>query len=120
MSDERWIQRFHDGDRKVIEECYRDHFDAVERSVGQVVSGADCETVVHEVFYRVLTSREMRASFQGGSMAAWLGRVARNQAIDHARRSRRVEMVAPELAERLAGAAAGDIVSEIDARRLID
>jgi RNA polymerase sigma-70 factor (ECF subfamily) len=79
--------------------------------------------VVHEVFYRLLTSREVRAGFRGGSLAAWLTTVARNQAIDHARRFGREETVAPEVAARLAERATEGpegIEDGIDARRLLE
>ena len=48
-----WLERFHAGERDVIEECYRDHFRVVEHAVGQVLRGADKETVIHEVFLQL-------------------------------------------------------------------
>ena len=120
MTDERWLRRFHDGDRTVIEECYRDHFETVDRSVGGVLAGADKETVVHEVFFRVMTRREVRLGFGGGSFGSWIAAVARNQAIDHLRRSRREEAVAPDVAVRLADSvAAAPADDSLDARRLV-
>ena len=120
MTDERWLRRFHDADRTVIEECYRDHFDAVDRSVGALLAGADKETVVHEVFFRIVTRRDVRLGFAGGSLAAWLATMARNQAIDHLRRSRREEAVAPDVAVRLADSLATAPADEsLDARRLV-
>src|SRR5262245_38139620 len=104
MPDERWLQRFHDGDRQVIEKCYRDHFETVDRSVSHIVSSADRDTIIHEVFYRLLTRREVRVRFQGGSLGAWLGTVARNQAIDHVRRFGREVSVTPAIAAELAEA----------------
>jgi RNA polymerase sigma-70 factor (ECF subfamily) len=104
----------------VIEECYRDHFEAVDRSVGAVVAGADRETVVHEVFFRIMTRQDVRLGFRGGSIAGWLATVARNQAIDHLRRSRREEAVAPDVASRLADAVAlAPAEDSLDARRLV-
>lgn len=118
--DARWLERFHGGDRAVLEECYREHFQTVERSVGAVLSGADRDTVVHEVFFRLLTRREVRAGFAGGSMPAWLGVVARNLALDHVRRYRREEVVAPGVAAALAERAADPpLEDDLDARRLI-
>lgn len=120
MTDERWLRRFHDGDRTVIEECYRDHFETVDRSVGGLLAGADKETVVHEVFFRIMTRRDVRLGFRGGSFAGWLATVARNQAIDHVRRSRREEAVAPDIAVRLADSmAAAPADDSLDARRLV-
>ena len=120
MTDERWLRRFHDGDRDVIEECYRDHFETVDGSVGGVLAGADRETVVHEVFFRVMTRQEVRLGFGGGSFASWIATVARNQAIDHVRRSRREEAVAPDIAVRLADSVAVSPPDDsLDARRLV-
>ena len=84
-----WLARFHAGDRDALEACYREHFRAVDAAVGRVLDGADRETVVHEIFYRLLSSAEMRAAFHGGAMGAWLARVSYNQAIDFVRRRRR-------------------------------
>src|SRR5262245_5528722 len=83
-----WLERFHAGDRVILARCYRDYYPAVERSVARVLAGADLENVVHEVFYRLLSSDQVRASFRGGSFASWITMVARNQAIDFARHRR--------------------------------
>ena len=117
---EDWLRRFHDGERALMEECYRDHYDTVERAVGRVLASAsDRETAVHEVFLRLLTRRDVREGFGGGSLAAWLGTVARNLAIDCARAWSRERAVAPEDAERLAGRAA-DEESALEARLAIE
>jgi RNA polymerase sigma-70 factor (ECF subfamily) len=84
--DESFLARFHAGDRKVLERCYAEHFTTVERVVGKVLPGLDRESVVQDVFCRVVASEALRRNFQGGSLAAWLATVARNQAIDFARR----------------------------------
>jgi RNA polymerase sigma-70 factor, ECF subfamily len=84
-----WLARFHDGDRRVMEECYREHFATVLRAVGRYLSGADQETVVHEVFFRLLSQPETRRGFGGGPFGSWLATVARHQAIDFLRRYRR-------------------------------
>jgi RNA polymerase sigma-70 factor (ECF subfamily) len=81
-----WLAAFHAGERACLEGCYRGTFAAVYQTVGRTLQGADQETVVHEVFYRLLADGHLRRSFQGGSLAAWLRTVARNQAIDFARR----------------------------------
>src|SRR4051812_8234655 len=83
---EDWLLRFHEGTREVMRECYVDHFTGVERAVGRVLSGADKETVIHEVFFRLMSQKDLRVTFQGGSFRAWICTVARNQAIDHWRR----------------------------------
>jgi RNA polymerase sigma-70 factor (ECF subfamily) len=120
MTDEDWLRRFHDGDRAVMEKCYRDHFETVERSVGAVLGGSDKETVVHEVFLRLLTRHEVRAGFRGGSLARWLATVARNHAVDHVRRYAREQAVAPEVVVGLADSASAMVDESIDARRIID
>jgi RNA polymerase sigma-70 factor (ECF subfamily) len=84
-----WLERFHAGDRAVLDEVYRAYVDAVHRSAGGVLGGADLETVVHEVFFKVMTSVDLRGSFHGGDLAAWLVVIARNHAIDYVRRRSR-------------------------------
>jgi RNA polymerase sigma-70 factor (ECF subfamily) len=83
-----WLEAFHAGERACMERCYRDHFAVVTRAVAAVLAGADRETVVHEVFLRLLTEEDLRRRFGGGSLPAWLRVVARNQAIDYLRRLR--------------------------------
>jgi RNA polymerase sigma-70 factor (ECF subfamily) len=121
--DALWLARFHAGDREVIEGCYREHFRVVENAVGQVLRGADQETVIHEVFLQLLARSELRRGFSGGSFAAWLATVAHHQAIDFWRRHRR---------ERLVGQTAADSSADepvqpverfertVEARLLID
>lgn len=84
-----WLRRFHDGDRKIIEGIYREHFTTVSRAVGTTAGPADRETVIHEIFLRLLSQPFLRCSFQGGDLAAWLSVVSRNHAMDCARRRRR-------------------------------
>lgn len=88
MQEDAWLRAFHAGERACLERCYRDYLDAVIQAVGGVVIGADRETLVHEVFFRLLSDASLRESFNGGSFASWLRVVARNQAIDYARRRR--------------------------------
>jgi len=99
----RWLDDFHEGSRAAMTELYVDQFGAVERAVGRVLQGADKETAVHEVFYRLLADAELRLSFRGGSLRAWISTVARNHALDYRRRRER---------ERPAGAAE-DVCSEV-------
>jgi RNA polymerase sigma-70 factor, ECF subfamily len=84
-----WLERFHRGERDVLEACYRDHFGRVGAAVGSVLRGADRETVVHEVFYRLLSDAHLRSSFRGGAFEAWLSSVAHHQAIDYWRQQQR-------------------------------
>lgn len=87
--DADWLAAFHEGTHEAMRRCYADSFAAVERAVGSVLSGADRETVVHEVFYRVIADGALRATFRGGSLRAWMATVGRNAAIDYWRRRRR-------------------------------
>ncbi len=92
-----WLSEFHAGSRQVLTECYVDYFHSVDRAVGRILKGADKETVVHEIFFRLLTSEDLRLTFQGGSFRAWLSTVARNQAVDYWRRQQfEVPAGAPE------------------------
>jgi RNA polymerase sigma-70 factor (ECF subfamily) len=70
-------------------QLYVDHFSTVDRSVGRVLQGADRETIVHEVFCRLLADANLRASFRGGSIRAWISTVGRNLALDYRRRRQR-------------------------------
>ncbi|HEX4628097.1 MAG TPA: RNA polymerase sigma factor [Gemmatimonadales bacterium] len=94
--EDPWLAAFHGGDRSVMERCYRDHYRTVATAVRRILTDADAETVTHEVFYRLLSDRGMRESFQGGNLAAWLTRVAMNGALDHRRRYRREANGSPE------------------------
>jgi RNA polymerase sigma-70 factor (ECF subfamily) len=112
-----WLAAFHAGERGVLETCYREHFTRVERSVGGVLGGADRETVIHEVFLRLLSNAKLRESFRGGSLGAWIATVAHNHAIDFARRARRESPVAPEVVAHLADAAP---VRDLDSELLVE
>jgi RNA polymerase sigma-70 factor (ECF subfamily) len=81
-----WLDRFHRGDRRTLEECYRQHFAIVERAARGVLRNDEAETVIHEVFSRLVAAPELRRSFRGGAFAAWIATVGRNLAIDHRRR----------------------------------
>jgi RNA polymerase sigma-70 factor, ECF subfamily len=81
-----WLQSFYRGDRDTLEVCYREHFAAVEAAVAAVLRGPDRETVVQEVFARLVAREDFRRSFKGGSVGAWLKAVARYNAIDFGRR----------------------------------
>lgn len=92
-AEEEWLARFHEGRRATMEEVYREYFATVKRAIGTIVTGADGETVIHELFYRLLARAELRRSFRGGSLAAWLSTVARNQALDFRRRYRNEQVL---------------------------
>jgi len=92
----RWVADFHAGGRDVLEKCYRDHYRGVVLTIARFLSGADAETVAHEVFYRLLSNPKLRENFQGGNFDAWLSQVASNSARDYLRRYRREK---PELSD---------------------
>ena len=39
--DAAWLDAFDRGDRKVMERCYREHFETVEAAIGSILGGAD-------------------------------------------------------------------------------
>jgi RNA polymerase sigma-70 factor (ECF subfamily) len=85
---EVWLRRFHQGDRQILERVYREHFTTVARAVASL-GQADRETVIHEIFFRLLTQESLRLGFRGGDLGAWLTVVSRNHAIDFMRRRSR-------------------------------
>ena len=89
--DPFWEARFHRGEKDVMETVYRDNFDAVRRAAARILSEpADRDTIVQQVFVDLCSSRRMRESWSGTSLTAWLCTIARNQAIDFARREKRL------------------------------
>lgn len=115
--DGAWLERFHRGDRLTLEGCYREHFATVERAIGSRLGAADRETAIHELFSRLIGNAELRRSFHGGSFAAWVAAVARNQAIDTWRRGAR-ESGAP--VDRLATAESSNWEEAAQARMLVE
>jgi RNA polymerase sigma-70 factor (ECF subfamily) len=116
---EAWLQEFHDGRKARMASLYREYFATVAAAVGRVIGGADQETVIHEVFLKLLSSADERRRFHGGSFGAWITTVARNQAIDYARRRGRELVTAPEQITAQVGAVAG-AADAATARILID
>jgi RNA polymerase sigma-70 factor (ECF subfamily) len=111
---------FHAGTREAFTAFYRDHFSTVDRAVGRILSGADKETVVHEIFLRVMTKAELRLAFRGGSMTAWLAAVARNHAIDYTRHHRLEQPSGAELNAEIAVQDGAAMERRVDARILVD
>ncbi len=95
--DASHLAAFHAGERAALERCYRDHYASVAAAARRILRPVDAETVTHEVFHRLLASAEMRATFRGGDLGAWLSRVTTNRAIDHKRRYAREEPLSPTL-----------------------
>jgi RNA polymerase sigma-70 factor (ECF subfamily) len=98
LADPEWLARFQAGDRSALEAAYRAAFPAVLAAAASILPRVDAETVVHEVFCRLLAEPDLRARFQGGSLGAWLGAIARNLAIDHLRRAAREKRMAGTMA----------------------
>jgi len=122
LSGERpddWLSWFHAGERRAIEACYHEHVGTVDRAVGRVLGGADRETVVQEVFLRLLANAELRRAFQGGSFPSWIGTIARNQAIDFARRRLRETTLDDRPPEELPTATA-ELERKAEARILVE
>ena len=112
--DSRWLRRFHQGDRRVIEAIYAAHYPAVAAAVGSILQGADREGAIHDIFLRLLESEATRRCFQGGSMGAWLKKMARNRAVDiYRRRQRLTELDAQSLGR---STRAGDSLAAVEAR----
>ena len=119
----RWLAAFHAGSRAVMSDFYTTYFSCVERSVGRVLEGADRETVIHEVFCRLLDDPALRAGFRGGSVRAWISTVAHNHAIDYHRRRERERPIGTAEDVTNAGGGAGDAPSfeaSLEARQLIE
>jgi RNA polymerase sigma-70 factor (ECF subfamily) len=81
--------RFHAGERDFLGLVYRETYETVDVAVGRVLHGADRETVVHDLYFRLLSKPELRRNFMGGSMRSWLATLAHNLAVDFWRRHRR-------------------------------
>ena len=117
--DSAWLDRFHRGDRRTLEDCYRQHFATVERAARTVLTRDEAETIIHEVFSRLVAAPELRRSFRGGAFGAWIATVGRNLAIDYRRRAGR-EVALGESAETTAADAAGSWQDAADARLLVE
>jgi len=89
IDDESALARFHAGERDFIGLLYRETYETVDATVGRVLRGADRETVVHDLYLRLLSKSELRRNFSGGSMRSWLATLAHNLAVDFWRRHRR-------------------------------
>ncbi len=102
VSHPAWLVAFRNGDRATIENCYREYFDVVDKEIARVLCGADRDTAVHEVFFKLISRADVRESFAGRNLAAWLATMARHHAIDFARRRGR-EVGGAELAVEQSG-----------------
>jgi RNA polymerase sigma factor (sigma-70 family) len=87
------LEAFHAGDRRVLTEVYHRYLGRVSRSVSRYCRGADAECVIHDLFLALVERREVRESFKGGDLGAWLATLAGRRALDHLRRRRRFTLL---------------------------
>jgi RNA polymerase sigma-70 factor (ECF subfamily) len=82
-----WIEAFYRGGPDAMAIMYREHFGTVSAAVLTVVSGADGETVIHEVFFRLLSNEGLRRAYRAcaGNFSSWLYTLAKHHAIDYVR-----------------------------------
>ncbi len=85
------IQAFYRGGEDAMAATYREYFRTVRAAVFGVVRGADGETVIHEVFLRLISDEELRRAYraEAGAFSGWLYTLAKNHAVDYARRRAR-------------------------------
>jgi RNA polymerase sigma-70 factor (ECF subfamily) len=114
LKDPAWRSRFLAGDRALIEDIYRATFEEVRRATARVLrEPADRDAVVHDVFVEILSSAQLRESYRGGHLSAWLGAIARHHALDFARR----QSYLTELSAATAGAEMAAKVDPMDELR---
>ena len=104
LDDESLRALFHAGDRALMGRLYQESYQGVEAAVGCVLRGADRETVVQELYLRLLDRPNLRRNFAGGSIHAWLATLAHNLAVDYWRRHRRETSLAEDAVPVLADA----------------
>lgn len=120
-TDEQWLKRFHAGDQAVIAEVYREHFDAATAAVSRYLRGPDGETVVQDLFVKMVSDQNFRENFQGGAFRAWLATVARNRAIDFLRKHRHEKLSDDgEIQEEVPEIKEQSFVGRLEARQLIE
>jgi RNA polymerase sigma-70 factor (ECF subfamily) len=85
----RLVRAAQDGDRDAMRALYVRFAGGVLVYVGRIVPQRDAEDVTQQVFAKLLTELDRYRPCEA-PFSAWVLRVARNQAIDHVRRSRLV------------------------------
>lgn len=114
----RFLRAFHGGERWAIEKTYREHASRVIAAARRLVGPVDAETITHEVFYRLLSNAQTRASFLGGNLGAWLVQVAVRMVVDDLRKRRRETGSNEETSSNSELGAAID--DELEAKILVD
>ena len=121
--EDAWIQKFHDGDRRVMEALYREHFKDVIQTVRRRLDGSHAETVTHEIFYRLLSNKNLRENFREGSFRHWLLQVAANAALDYWRRYQKEHAEGsspPPAPDDATEPSDARLASEVEAKVMID
>jgi RNA polymerase sigma-70 factor, ECF subfamily len=125
MNDEKseveWLQNFHAGQSTVLAAVYQEHFDAAMGAVSRYLRGADAETVVQDVFLKMVSDKNFRENYKGGAFRAWLATVARNRAIDFLRKHRKEELSYDGSFEGEVSAVGGQsFAGRLEARQIIE
>jgi RNA polymerase sigma-70 factor (ECF subfamily) len=90
--EHEWLKEFHAGEKRVLAAVYQENYDAAVAAVSNYLRGPDAETVVQDLFVKMVADQAFRENYQGGSLRAWLATVARNRAIDFLRKHRREQL----------------------------
>jgi RNA polymerase sigma-70 factor, ECF subfamily len=95
------LERAQHGDRVAFAELYLELFDPIYRHLYRALGNRDdAQEAAQDVFVKALGAIK-RFENRGASLRAWIFQIARNHAIDHARKHRRVRVTDPvEVAER--------------------
>jgi len=80
------LDAFWRGDDASISTIYRAHVRRLLNLARTMVGPAEAESVVQEVFVELIRAADLRRRFTGGSLAAWLGAIARLKSLEHLRR----------------------------------
>ncbi len=122
--DDTWLQRWYAGEPDAIAWAYVKHFEDAVSAVGTIVPPWERESVVHDVFQRLLSNESSRRSYKGGSLRAFLCAAAQRVALDRWRKRRRTpEVLAPpETAQHGAGglSARQRILEHVANRQLLE
>ena len=108
--EEDLVRRAQRREPEAFGQLYEEHFDRIYRYVLiRVRNQADAEDITQQVFLKALESIGSYR-WRGMPFASWLFRIAHNLVVDHWKKMSRqkVEAVAPEVIDELAGGSSGD------------
>lgn len=116
------LEQFHRGDRATFESLYRAHSKRIDQLLGSFLTGVDRETVLQELFLKLLSSETLRRSFQGGNLEGWLSVLARNQALDFLRARDRTRTLHKQAARQDSPPPDASVASQedLEAKELIE